>query len=110
MLHIIAVITNPVQFTPGQPNVMIPFSIVSPANLAALPLQHTNTTQDVLSAKAGSDAWGDEPCRAVVLDHLTAAYGADGFDFEVLLAPEWAKRQDDAAAAAAEAEAAAAKL
>jgi hypothetical protein len=80
------VMQNPIQYTPGLPDVMIPAqSVIPPIGR----LEHIDTTQDTLTTSAGN--WGDDEVKAALLAELQARYVGD--TVEVLFVSEWQARQ-----------------
>jgi hypothetical protein len=86
-------ILNPVQFIPGQPNVMIPIQQVAP-NGSSRPLEHIDTTRSALVTTPEASAALDAIEAAIVAEaqtELVARYVGD--DIEVLTQSQWEDRQ-----------------
>jgi sulfur carrier protein ThiS len=93
-------ILNPVQFTPGEPAVMIPVQQVAPSG-GSRPLEAVNTTRDkIVTDDAGRQMLAAFEGAIVTEAQAELAALYEGDDIEVLTQAEWQDRQAAAADAA----------
>lgn len=88
-------LSHPVQFTVGRPDVLIPVQQVAPVRVQVGHLDAVRTEQEAL----GGDTWGDDAVRAAAVAGLAEQYPGD--EIEVVDVVEWEQRTTDAAARAA---------